>query len=376
MRALGPSLFSIVIAVALGCGGSSSSTPQTQTRIGKLVDGPVGGIHYSSGALSGTTDADGSFKYQVGYDVTFTLGGITFGTATPKAILTPMDLLPGGPVPETDPRVLRMVQLLMMLDADHDPTNGIAIPATVQVAAANHSFDFSSATDADLATFVNTTLGWPADFVTTTAALGHVRDTIFAINGESWFGDLGPPVGAWYWTIAPDGSMSGVLTDGQTFGSLTGLLAANGTFSATISMNGQTASVDGSLDRAAGTCTANLAGPGGVAAPGAWFRCKRSPVPITGFVATPVFDPPGNGVNPDDTCSFAPCYPAGQLVSMYCATPGATIRYFDGGPVDETSPIYTGPVPVESGYILRAYASLPGSGLADSVMRPAMYWLK
>ncbi len=75
--------------------------------------------------------------------------------------------------------------------------------------------------------------------------------------------------------------------------------------------------------------------------------CKSSTDPNR--VANPVFSPePGN-------------YEDSQLVSISCSTPGAEIRYtLDGSVPPTNSLIYNAPFLVESGTILKAFASKPG----------------
>ncbi len=73
------------------------------------------------------------------------------------------------------------------------------------------------------------------------------------------------------------------------------------------------------------------------------------PVTLTvlGVVATPTFNPFGNTA-----------YPTNVSVSIYCTTPGATVRYtLDGSSPTESSPQYTGtPILVTTTTVLRAKA--------------------
>ncbi|MDV6321453.1 hypothetical protein, partial [Chromohalobacter sp. HP20-39] len=69
-------------------------TPQTAQ--GVFVDAPVAGLHYVSGNLSGTTDAAGHFNYVLGQMVTFSVGGVTIGSAAGQAVVTPLALVPGA----------------------------------------------------------------------------------------------------------------------------------------------------------------------------------------------------------------------------------------------------------------------------------------
>jgi hypothetical protein len=77
-------------------------------------------------------------------------------------------------------------------------------------------------------------------------------------------------------------------------------------------------------------------------------------------VATPTFSP-GSGT-----------LPAGQKVSISCATAGATIRYTtDGSAPTGGSTIYSGPIPLSASTVLSARAFV--SGMADSAVASASF---
>ena len=59
-------------------GPNNPSTPQAAQ--GVFVDAPVGGLHYVSGSLSGTTDAAGHFNYVPGLAVTLDPSHFIFGS--------------------------------------------------------------------------------------------------------------------------------------------------------------------------------------------------------------------------------------------------------------------------------------------------------
>ncbi len=100
---------------------------------GQFKDSNTSGISYVSGGQSGTTDLNGSFNYETGKTVTFSIGGVTLGTANGKSVITPVDLIPNGRSSSIE--VLNITRFLLMLDADGDPSNGIHIPAEVQTVA-------------------------------------------------------------------------------------------------------------------------------------------------------------------------------------------------------------------------------------------------
>ena len=46
---------------------------------GQLVDGPVQGVRYESGSLTGFTGSDGEFQYEEGNTIRFSIGEIVLG---------------------------------------------------------------------------------------------------------------------------------------------------------------------------------------------------------------------------------------------------------------------------------------------------------
>lgn len=110
-------------------GGDSTPTntntnTNTNLRSGILKDAPVGGVSYSTtSGKTGTTDASGTYQFNAGDSVTFTLGGLTLGTAPATGIVTPTELAGGD-----NNKLLNLLVILQSLDSDGDRTNGITIP--------------------------------------------------------------------------------------------------------------------------------------------------------------------------------------------------------------------------------------------------------
>lgn len=122
---------------------SSDDDDSITTATGYLKDSNVSGLKYVSGNQSGTTGVDGSFTYEVGNRVTFSLGGVTVGTATGKKVVTPVDFVANGST--SLPEVQNIVRFLMLLDEDGVPENGISInPAVIALAENWAEIDFSA----------------------------------------------------------------------------------------------------------------------------------------------------------------------------------------------------------------------------------------
>ena len=140
------------IGLALvGCGGGgngSSNSSNATTGSGQFKDSNTSGISYVSGGLSGVTNANGDFNYELGKEITISVGNVLLGKTSGKALISPVDLVAGG---NTDSLAVQHIGgFLMMLDSDQDVTNGINISTSVQNSA--DSWPQVDFTEADLAT--------------------------------------------------------------------------------------------------------------------------------------------------------------------------------------------------------------------------------
>jgi len=151
-------LLNLSIIAALGfaisaCGGgsdkssndtannNSSGGNQTQSgdvSTGRLIDAAVQGMDYVTATQSGTTNAKGEFSYKPGEKVTFKMGGHSFTSVDAGNVITPLEL--AGTDDINDNAVVNIVRLLMTLDSDGDPSNGIAINETVKNSASQINF--------------------------------------------------------------------------------------------------------------------------------------------------------------------------------------------------------------------------------------------
>ena len=115
---------------------------------GVFADSAVEGLTYTTATQSGVTDASGTFQYQAGESVVFSIGTFQLGeSATAAAEMTPLDLISGAVLPTTFNELLRLalpgrqsepdavafrklsnlLVLLQALDSDKDASNGITI---------------------------------------------------------------------------------------------------------------------------------------------------------------------------------------------------------------------------------------------------------
>ena len=132
----------------VACGGDGSGNAE-----GRFVGTVVEGLNFSSGAQTGTTTNDGTFSYEVGVDVTFSVGAIEIGSTAGSELISPVDLTGSN---SSSPDSQNIVRFLLMLDFDGDSSNGITISNEVQVIAESWSqIDFTSLDfEADLASII------------------------------------------------------------------------------------------------------------------------------------------------------------------------------------------------------------------------------
>ena len=128
-----------------GGGGDSTTTTATETvSTGAFIDSAVEGLQYETATRSGTTNSLGEYDYLAGETVTFSIGGIVLGSAIAGSVVTPLSLVPDA-TNATNPMVTNIVRLLLSLDSDGDPDNGITISSEVTTAANDLAVDFSVA---------------------------------------------------------------------------------------------------------------------------------------------------------------------------------------------------------------------------------------
>jgi len=153
----------VLLALALsacggGGGGGGSSSPanvnpgtgnnngggtqQPDLQTGVFTDAPVAGLRYRQGAQQGVTNAEGQFTYDTNSSekVEFLIGNTSIGFATGAAAVTPFDLQ-SGPGSLNYHRGINVSRLLVSLDVDSNPANGIEMPADIAGFAGSLPFD-------------------------------------------------------------------------------------------------------------------------------------------------------------------------------------------------------------------------------------------
>ncbi len=217
----------VSILMVAGCGSSSSGGGGGSTTLtGYLLDNGVKGVAYSGNKGSqGITGAGGSFQYLSGEVLTYTIGdgNLTLGKTTGSPTVTPLQLANATSLNNNG--VLNRIRLLMALDSDGDPSNGIDINETVRAAAAAwNTPDFSAGTgsavgdfgtDANASAIIDslTTMGvltsGVASLPTATTAQTHFTETLQCAYSGGYVGTFSASdgtAGSWGILIMPDGS--------------------------------------------------------------------------------------------------------------------------------------------------------------------------
>ena len=250
-------VLSLMTFTLLSCGGGGGGSSAPQTATGQFVDTVVQGIDFESGGQTGTTDANGTFTYEVGQQVTFSLGGVVLGSAQGAALVSPVDLVSNGS--PSNSKVKNIVRFLLTVDDDGDPGNGIQVTAQVRALAQNWSAVDFTTSDLDtamisiLADVASVNSVPPTAVATSTAAQSHLTSSLLCAYSGAFRGTFsGDDSGQWGMLIsASDGSLMGgyhstvFADDGLLSG--TQALTLDSSHSFVTGVAGSTASFQGAL---------------------------------------------------------------------------------------------------------------------------------
>jgi hypothetical protein len=176
------------------CGGSGGGDGTTATATetvstGVFIDSAVEGLQYETATQSGTTNSLGEYDYLAGETVTFSIGGIVLGSTIAGPVVTPLSLVPDA-TSATNPVVTNIVRLLLSLDSDGDPDNGITISSEVTTAANDLAVDFSVADLSADDGITNLLNNLPTlTLVSESVAQNHFNQTL-AVQAKSTWGSL------------------------------------------------------------------------------------------------------------------------------------------------------------------------------------------
>lgn len=179
------SLFSLLfVSCSTEDAGSEPDKPKPQEprlKTGVFVDSEVGGLRYTTGTQSGTTNANGEFFYYEGENIIFYVGDIELGTAIAGAEMTPVTIATtAGATVESD-EVKNIAAFLQTLDSDADPSNGITIDPAIVEALDISEIDFKGNIISLLGEMVadlNLKLGTDLEVVYPEEAAAHMAATL------------------------------------------------------------------------------------------------------------------------------------------------------------------------------------------------------
>ncbi len=187
-------LTATLLLTLTACGGSGGGDGTTATATatvstGVFIDSAVEGLQYETATQSGTTNSLGEYDYLAGETVTFSIGGIVLGSTIAGPVVTPLSLVPDA-TSATNPVVTNIVRLLLSLDSDGDPDNGITISSEVTTAANDLAVDFSVAdlsADDGITSLLNNLQS--ITLVSESVAQNHFNQTL-AVQAKSTWGSL------------------------------------------------------------------------------------------------------------------------------------------------------------------------------------------
>jgi len=162
----------LLAGLGIACGDSSDG------RTGVFIDSVVGGLRYVGPNFSGRTNAAGEYRYEEGDEVCFFIDDIPLGCTLGNGVVTPVDLFEDASSDSTE--VINVVRLLLSLDADGDPSNGIDVGDIETTPEQADDFDFSQDT---------TSFGMDPDVTGLVTAQGHDGSLADPETAEQHFED-------------------------------------------------------------------------------------------------------------------------------------------------------------------------------------------
>jgi hypothetical protein len=214
---------------ALGCGGGGGGGDDGATLTGVFEDALVSGLEYSTvpGEITGTTSANGEFRYKQDDVITFFTGNIVLGFAMAKSSMSPLDLVPGASGIK-DPTVVNMARFLQSLDVNSD-SGVIELPDGLAdsvnswlISQADTSFDFDpdvydfDAMARNLMDYLESQMAVYSsgvELVSAEDAVAHMAGTLLGAYNGSYNGTYsGDDAGKWCFQIS-NGVITGTAWD-------------------------------------------------------------------------------------------------------------------------------------------------------------------
>jgi hypothetical protein len=131
-RPSGRSLGLLPALLLAGCGGASNPSSEAvyPRATGFLADAPVLNLRYRTGTGTGSTGDGGAFRYYPGESVTFLIGDLSLPATLGRERLTPIEIYGSATdraANQVNQPAFNLALLLLSLDRDRDPANGIVV---------------------------------------------------------------------------------------------------------------------------------------------------------------------------------------------------------------------------------------------------------
>ena len=198
-----------------GLNNANNSAAVIEEAEGIFINGPIVGLGYSSGGISGVTGAKGEYEYQPGTPLRFYLGDIVIGETMGESLITLLHLVPGADAENI--KVINIARFLLSVGQLDPATNVLTIPESVFNAAKGKTIDFETITETDLQDMVRFLKNDPdALLISIQEAINAVTAGILRIYGGTYQGIFSGPASSTTWelSINPDGTVSGKGLDG------------------------------------------------------------------------------------------------------------------------------------------------------------------
>ena len=169
----------LVACSSSGGGGGGGTPPAAAPSVGKFIDSPVQGLHYTtSSGLVGITDANGQYNYRTGDTVIFDIGGVPINTVGVSAdpVVTALSVF--GATTTADQQVVNLSRLLLTLGCPLGNCPVIQLPATLPPLPSAINFNVPSAT---FAANIAAVTGAPA-LVSVQTATDHLAANFFTVS--------------------------------------------------------------------------------------------------------------------------------------------------------------------------------------------------
>lgn len=202
-------LCAATLMLFVGCGESvrdgglhtGKYYPSDNSAQGRFIDAGVEGLSYER--VTGSTkitQKGGTFSYYFGEELTFKVGNLVLGKMFGSSTITPKELVSYKNL-ELDtsinsPEVNNRVRLLMSLDSDNNPDNGITISAAMQNAAlAWDTPDFNLSESAFTTALQSATKGDITTVVSKAVAKTHFEKSLRCVYSGAYRGSWVLPSG-------------------------------------------------------------------------------------------------------------------------------------------------------------------------------------